>query len=61
MCLLGNLAIFVLLPYLAYEGDQSGRGTSFQRYIGPLTIILSMGSAIVTSVVTGMLVHGDKA
>ena len=21
MCLLGNLAIFVLLPYLAYEGD----------------------------------------
>lgn len=61
MCLLGNLAIFVLLPYLAYEGDQSRRGTSFQRYIGPLTIILSMGTAIVTSVISGMLVHGDKA
>lgn len=61
MCLLGNLAIFVLLPYLAYEGDQSRRGTAFQHYIGPLTIILSMGTAIATSVISGMLVHGDKA
>jgi hypothetical protein len=49
-----------LLPFLAFEGDQSLEGTDFQKYIAPVGIILSMGSAIVTSIALAMLIHGDN-
>jgi hypothetical protein len=58
--LFGNIAIFILLPFLAYEGDQSMQTTSFQRYIGPLSVVLSMGTAILTSIAVALLIHGDK-
>lgn len=55
----GGILIFVLFPFLAFEGDQSYVSNLFQRYTAPVSIILSMASAILTSIGLGMLVHGD--
>lgn len=56
----GGILIFVLFPFLAFEGDQSYASNLFQRYTAPVSIILSMGSAILTSIGLGMLIHGDS-
>jgi hypothetical protein len=50
----------ILLPLLAYEADQSLQESNFQRYIAPLSILLSMGSAIITSIAVSMFVNGDN-
>ncbi len=58
--IIGILFVFVLFPFLAYEGDQSLQAPFFQRYTSPVSVVLSMGSSIVSSFGTGMLIHGSK-
>jgi hypothetical protein len=55
----GGILIFILFPFLAFEGDQSFASNVFQRYNAPVSILLSMASAIVTSIGVGMLIKGD--
>lgn len=32
----------------------------FQRYISPISVLLSIGSAIISSFGTGLLIHGNQ-
>jgi hypothetical protein len=58
---LGVLFIFILFPFLAYEGDQSLQAPFFQRLISPISVLLSMGSAVITSIGVGMIIYGDNS
>jgi hypothetical protein len=56
----GGILIFILFPFLAFEGDQSYASNIFGRYNAPVSIFLSMSTAIITSVAIGMLIYGDN-
>lgn len=58
--LVGGIFIFILFPFLAYEGDQSLQTRPFHRYTTPICILLAMGSAAFTSIGFCMLIHGDN-
>lgn len=58
--LMGAIALFVLFPMLVFEGDQTFQSTAFQKYGAPVAVLLSMGSAVVTSIGLSLLVNGDR-
>jgi hypothetical protein len=58
---LGSFFIFILLPFLAFEGNQSSQNSLFHRYLTPVSIILSMGSSVISSIAVSMLVNGDNS
>lgn len=55
--MLGSLVIFLFLPVLAAEGDNSIKRELFSGYVTPLCLILSMGSAIVTSIAISIFLN----
>lgn len=57
--LFGALLIFVLLPVLAYEGDSSNKFFLFSLTNGPLSVLLSMASAVVASAACGLFYKGS--
>jgi hypothetical protein len=59
--LMGIFFIFVLFPFLAYEGDQSLQGSLFHRYITPISIFISMGSSLMASICVSIMVNGDNS
>jgi hypothetical protein len=59
--MIGSIFLFILFPFLAFEGDQSRQTSHFHRYITPISIILSIGSSVISSIAMSMLIHGDKS
>jgi len=59
--MIGSIFLFVFFPFLAFEGDQSLQASNFHRYLTPISIILSMGSSMLSSFAISMLIHGDES
>ena len=55
--ILGSLVIFLTIPVLALEGDNSMPKERFTNYTTPLSLILSMGASITTSLSLSLFVN----
>jgi hypothetical protein len=53
--LLGALFIFVFFPVLAFEIDNTNPINNFNRFIGPLCVILSMGAGTIASIAISII------
>jgi len=54
----GSLIIFLFLPFLALDLDSYYGINTFNVYIGPVSIVLSMGAAIVSSIIFTSIING---
>lgn len=55
---IGALIVFLFFPILALDLDAQHGINSFNVYVGPYCIILSMGAALVTSVGVSSMING---
>ena len=60
LSLVGAIALFVLFPLLVFEGEQTYQSTAFQKYGASVAVLLSMASAVVTSIGVSLFVNGDR-
>ncbi len=52
--------MFVFLPVLSFEGDNSMKKEIFTNYVTPLCLIMSMGAAIVVTLAINTLINGNN-
>lgn len=58
--ILGSLVIFLAIPVLAFEGDNSMKKEMFTNYTTAFYLILSMGASITTSISLSIFVNNGS-